>query len=319
MFSLNLRPIRRNQPNKQQNKQPNKQPRKKFGNNVTLNDLFSSSVSGWHDDAPDKYKPENHLAGDRHYKNYIGNFYDYDVACGRQFTLLFNLGLRETSKILDFGCGSLRAGRLLINFLNKNNYYGIEPNKMLVKNAIKYETGIEIIKKKNPSFSWNNDFNATVFNIKFDFIIAQSIFSHTTLSLFKKTFLSFIKSIKENGIICFTALENKMYPTREVETDTSLKWIYPECSVLNYDDIISFTEKYGHCTDIVGYHHRQTWFVFSKNRIIIDIIKKNRNNLTDLPLFNKKLWEHCNLPENKNKWERTENYEKKCIYTKKII
>ena len=51
----------------------------------------------------------------------------------RQFTLLFNLGARETAKILDFGCGSLRLGRLLINWLNKGNYYGLDPNKWLIE------------------------------------------------------------------------------------------------------------------------------------------------------------------------------------------
>lgn len=65
-----------------------------MNNKVVLNNLFNSSDPGWCDDTPDTYKPEEHKTGDKHYKNYIGNYYDYDIACGRQFTLLFNLGLR---------------------------------------------------------------------------------------------------------------------------------------------------------------------------------------------------------------------------------
>lgn len=111
-----------------------------------------------------------------HYQAYIGPPFEYDIMGARQFTLLFNLGLRETAKVLDFGCGSLRVGRLLINLLNKDNYYGIDPNQWLINDAIKNELGNSIINIKNPNFSYNNNFDSGVFNVKFNFIIAQSIF-----------------------------------------------------------------------------------------------------------------------------------------------
>ncbi len=48
-----------------------------------------------------------------HYTAYVGPPDQYDFMGGTQFALLFLLGLREHHKVLDFGCGSLRAGRLL--------------------------------------------------------------------------------------------------------------------------------------------------------------------------------------------------------------
>ena len=42
------------------------------------------------------------------FRSFIGTEFEFDIMGGRQFTLLFNLGLREDAKLLDFGCGSLR-------------------------------------------------------------------------------------------------------------------------------------------------------------------------------------------------------------------
>jgi SAM-dependent methyltransferase len=53
-----------------------------------------------------------------------------------QFRLLTTLGLREHHSLLDFGCGSLRAGRLLIPYLLPGRYYGLEPNRCLIEDGI---------------------------------------------------------------------------------------------------------------------------------------------------------------------------------------
>jgi SAM-dependent methyltransferase len=231
----------------------------------------------------------------KNYKGYVGPAYEYDLMGGRQFNLLFNLGLRENATVLDFGCGSLRLGRLLINWLNKNNYYGIDPNKWLIDNAIENEIGKEIIKIKNPKFSYNNDFESNIFNEKFNFIIAQSIFSHTTLPLFKSSLINFKNSLKKDGIICFTLVTSKIHGNENIDKNKDKKWLYPGCCVMDFDEIIKFTNSIGFCTDIKGYHSKQTWFVFGNNKKIIDIIKNNKNNLNDLPLRKNILWDYSKL------------------------
>ena len=55
--------------------------------------------------------------GARHYAAYVGPPEQYDFMGATQFRLLTTLGLREHHSVLDFGCGSLRAGRLLIPYL----------------------------------------------------------------------------------------------------------------------------------------------------------------------------------------------------------
>ncbi|MHC4422967.1 MAG: hypothetical protein ACYS1E_20600, partial [Planctomycetota bacterium] len=57
-------------------------------------------------------------AGAEHYMAYVGPPDRYDLMGASQFRLLCTLGLRAPHRLLDFGCGSLRAGRLFIPYLN---------------------------------------------------------------------------------------------------------------------------------------------------------------------------------------------------------
>ena len=70
-----------------------------------------------------------------------------------QFNLLTFLGLREHHYLLDVGCGSLRGGRLFISYLLTGRYFGIEPNRQLIKDGIENELGEGIIPVKRPVFS----------------------------------------------------------------------------------------------------------------------------------------------------------------------
>lgn len=60
------------------------------------------------------------------YRSYVGPADQYDLIGAAQFALLYALGLREYHRLLDIGCGSLRAGRMLISYLNSGGYTGVE-------------------------------------------------------------------------------------------------------------------------------------------------------------------------------------------------
>jgi hypothetical protein len=60
--------------------------------------------------------------GSRDYRAYIGPTSRYDFMGASQFRLATTLGLRSGHKLLDFGCGSLRAGKLFIPYLETGNY-----------------------------------------------------------------------------------------------------------------------------------------------------------------------------------------------------
>ena len=84
------------------------------------------------------------------HREFVGRPEAFDYLGGRHFMMLFALGLREHHRLLDFGCGSLRSGRLIIPYLASGNYYGIEPNQWLVRAGIQDELGESVLRAKEP-------------------------------------------------------------------------------------------------------------------------------------------------------------------------
>ncbi|WP_242524366.1 methyltransferase [Methylacidiphilum caldifontis] len=198
--------------------------------------------------------------GDHHYKAYVGHPDQYDFMGATQFRLLCALGLRAHHKLLDFGCGSLRAGKLFIPYLEEGNYFGIEPCEWLIEEAIKNEIGSDIIQIKKPHFDHNKDFKTDVFGVDFDYILAQSIFSHTGKDLIKKALKSFGLSLKPRGLIALTFIEGK-------EDFEAEGWIYPGIVSYRPSTIAQLIEEA--CLFFVRlpwYHPRQSWYLLSKDK-----------------------------------------------------
>jgi cyclopropane fatty-acyl-phospholipid synthase-like methyltransferase len=182
-----------------------------------------------------------------------------------QFRLLCALGLREHHRLLDFGCGSLRAGRLLIPYLRKGHYYGIEPNAWLLDDAIKNEIG-SLAEIKAPNFRNDSDFRADRFAVQFDYIIAQSVLNHAGRDLIATGLSSFKASLAERGLILAT------FRLREDKSSefTGTGWVYPSSVAYRFATILEFIESAG----LVGraipwFHPRLTWMALAHSRELL--------------------------------------------------
>lgn len=142
------------------------------------------------------------------YRAHIGHVEFFDVLGAIQFNLLTTLGLRETNTLLDIGCGSLRAGRLFIPYLGAGRYFGIEPLPWLVEEGLENEVGRDIIRIKQPTFSHDGDFTLTTFGRTFDFMIAQSIFSHTSQAQIRRCMAEARKCLAPEGLFAATFFES---------------------------------------------------------------------------------------------------------------
>ncbi len=112
--------------------------------------------------------------GDAHYRAYVGPPEDYDLIAAMTFNLLTTLGLRQHHSLLDVGCGSLRIGRLLIPYLNRGKYFGVEPNEWLVKEGIKRELGEALLQIKHPTFFFSNSPETIAqAKVSFDFAVTK--------------------------------------------------------------------------------------------------------------------------------------------------
>jgi SAM-dependent methyltransferase len=109
------------------------------------------------------------------HRAYVGPPDFYDRLGAMQFSLLTLLGMREHHRVLDVGCGSLRVGRLLIPFLQEERYYGIDPNRWLIEDAMKYEIAGEAIQNKKPTFLFDGSLTLSHFMVRFDYLLAISI------------------------------------------------------------------------------------------------------------------------------------------------
>jgi SAM-dependent methyltransferase len=85
---------------------------------------------------------------------------------------LYALGLRQDHRLLDVGCGSLRAGRLLIAYLEPGHYFGVEPNTWLVDEAVKGQVGKDLVDIKRPTFKATDRFDFSGLG-EFDFVLVH--------------------------------------------------------------------------------------------------------------------------------------------------
>ena len=197
--------------------------------------------------------------GSRHYRAYVGPAASYDLIGGQQFTLLFQAGLRETHKLLDLGCGSLRGGRLFIPYLRPGHYFGVEPNEWLVQEGIARELGEDIVRVKQPTFSTISDFGLSALGERFDFVLAQSVFSHTFRDLTLQGFTGVSDCLADRGVMFATFFE------RDHTADGS-GWRYPACVPYPWEELVSIGAEAGLVlTRIEWPHPRQTWFVAARD------------------------------------------------------
>jgi hypothetical protein len=195
-------------------------------------------------------------AGDRHYRAYVGPPEKYDLVAANQFNLLTSLGLRDYHYLCDIGCGSLRGGRLFIPYLLPGHYFGIEPNRWLVVDGIAHEVGDDLFRIKRPHFLADVNFSVTAFGRRFDFVLAQSIFSHADRLQMRRC-LSQVALAMPNGTFAATAF---------IGTDSGdpAGWRYPECRYFTESDLRSDAEEAGLSMEMLEYPHPngQSWLLY---------------------------------------------------------
>lgn len=144
----------------------------------------------------------------------------YELIGAHQFCVMIKLGLRDHHRLLDFGCGSLRGGKYFINYLRKWNYVGIEPSVELVRAGIQHElTGGAIDVKRPRFFHWDDFFWADrlddLLENKFDYVLAQSILTHTGRDLVAQIAEEAHRSLTPDGVFAATFFSSLSNSTAE--------------------------------------------------------------------------------------------------------
>ncbi|MGI9049217.1 MAG: class I SAM-dependent methyltransferase [Rubrobacteraceae bacterium] len=196
--------------------------------------------------------------GDPHYRSWVGRPENYDLKAGMQVSLLLAAGLRETHRLVEVGCGSLRAGRMFIPYLLPGHYFGIEPNRWVLEEGIKHELGEDLLKIKRPSFRFVDDFSADGFGVEFDFALAQSIFSHTYPDMTLAGLEGISKALTPDGKLIANFVE------REETTEDGTGWLYPGCTTHTWERMYEMMERCGLVARKIEWLPGMRWFVASR-------------------------------------------------------
>jgi SAM-dependent methyltransferase len=215
----------------------------------------------------------HYLPGDPEYRAYVGPFEQYDVMGATQFALLYSLGIRQQHRLLDVGCGSLRAGRLFITYLEPGNYAGIEPNAWLIEDAIKHQVGQDLISIKFPTFTDSDSFEVTGLG-QFDFVVAQSIASHAGPELVPKLLSAVKAALLPSGLAAVTFIHADPEDRQVVHIEPGdaqwPKWLYPDCFSYRRPVVESFVAEAGLVgTPIPWFHPRQTWWLLAHRESVL--------------------------------------------------
>lgn len=200
-------------------------------------------------------------AGD--YRAYVGPPTQYDFMGATQFRLLTGLGLREEHRVVDIGCGSLRAGRFLLQYLMPGRYAGVEPNDWLWRTALAEEIGADVERLKQPRFSADETFELPGIETGWaDAVVAQSIYSHTGADLFARSLAAVERVLAPKGQALFTVILPECPGFEKMERAVQVEgWHYPQCVTFLEAEVAEHAAAAGlHAQRLRWFHPRQVWY-----------------------------------------------------------
>lgn len=195
-----------------------------------------------------------------------------------QLELLLIEGLKQDQYVLEIGCGALVASIPIMSYLDDGHFVGIEPNQWLIHDSLNIRENYELCFKKAPQFFYNSNFDGSLANIEFDYIIAHSIISHAANWQFLQFLENCAKVLKPNGKVIFSlrlTKPNKWGSPGSSEDETYFnEWMYPGNTYFKEETVFKEASKLfrkvehiPEYTDIItktdgGAFH--DWFVLTK-------------------------------------------------------
>ena len=132
-----------------------------------------------------------------------------------QIKFLKENGLLPIHKFIDIGCGTLRGGIPLINYLNTANYYGIDVREEALNEGKKGLEEEDLI-TRNPNLILFEDFRLLELGVKFDVMFAFSVLFHLEDSIAKSCFEFIALHISDDGVF---------YANVNDKTQSEGKWL----------------------------------------------------------------------------------------------
>jgi len=188
-----------------------------------------------------------------------------------QFRFLLDRGLKPHHKLLDVGCGSLRGGIHFVTYLEGGNYYGMDQQQWLLDAGRNEELPAAGINGKNVHLECRGDFDFSVFGARFDFAIAQSVFTHLNWNQILRCLVN-IQCVLESGGRFFATYFRATSPRQRIESilhDPGGVTTNPDSNPFHYefDTFEELAARSGLCVENLGdwdHPRNQKIMVFEK-------------------------------------------------------
>lgn len=165
-----------------------------------------------------------------------------------QLEILKSLGCRPHHRVLEIGCGALVAGFPIMQYLDRGNYFGIEPNEWLTISSLKIPVVAQVATEKAPLFCPRVDFRSEPAT-KFDFIISHSILSHASNSQLDEFLIAATSQLADGGVIAASIrlAEGNEFgsPGSRIHGVAFKEWQYPGVSWFQQEDVLERTRVIG--------------------------------------------------------------------------
>ncbi|MBF6044850.1 methyltransferase [Streptomyces sp. NRRL B-1677] len=131
--------------------------------------------------------------------------HDRWLALGKmQFDYLTEHGLAPRHRMLDIGCGNLRAGRLFIDYLDAGHYYGIDISPDILISAKRTLTTYGL-QEKLPHLTITQNLTLDFLpDAHFDVVHAHSVFSHSPVEVIEECLAHVGRILAPGGFFDFT-------------------------------------------------------------------------------------------------------------------
>jgi SAM-dependent methyltransferase len=126
-----------------------------------------------------------------------------------QFDFLKDAGLKPHHSLLDVGCGCLRGGIHFIGYLDRGNYVGIDINQSLLVAGYDIELAKAGLQERLPreNLLCIGDFGFQRIGRRFDFALAQSLFTHLGFNHIRRCLESLADVMEVGGVFFATFFE----------------------------------------------------------------------------------------------------------------
>ena len=118
-----------------------------------------------------------------------------------QLTLMLEEGLTAGDRMLDLGCGCLRGGVQFVRVLEPGNYFGIDCNASVLAAGLEIELSAAGLTDRLPigNLLCDGDYRADRFGVAFDFVLAQSLWTHLPLDEIRRSLGAVLPAVRPGG------------------------------------------------------------------------------------------------------------------------